>query len=62
LGDRFPASPEAVIGALQHLSPEQALGKLSDELSSRAGVVGDRTIDFIGPSEVAAGEWRRRKP
>ena len=36
LGNRFRTSPEAVIGTFQYLSPEQALGQLSDELDGRA--------------------------
>jgi serine/threonine-protein kinase len=36
LGDRFRTSPEAVIGTLQYLSPEQALGQLGSELDGRA--------------------------
>jgi len=38
LGDRFRTSPEAVIGTLQYMSPEQALGKLGSELDGRADI------------------------
>jgi serine/threonine-protein kinase len=63
LGDRFRTSPEAVIGTFQYLSPEQALGKLGDEVDGRAdlyslGVIMYQMLTGTLPFQaIAAADW-----
>jgi serine/threonine-protein kinase len=38
LGDRFRTAPEAIIGTMEYLSPEQALGQLGSDVDGRADI------------------------
>jgi serine/threonine-protein kinase len=63
LGDRFRTSPEAVIGTLQYLSPEQALGQLGAELDGRSdlyslGVIMYQMLtDKLPFQAITAADW-----
>ena len=63
LGDSFRTSPEAMIGTLEYLSPEQALGQLGSDLDGRVdiyslGVVLYQMITGHLPfNAVTAADW-----